>query len=180
MIELLDKCNLTDREKDILIKRYGFFNKAPMTLQEISNIYGLSYQRIKQLEIRAINKIRKSKYITSFVNYMEYPKEALENLENYRKSIKIKNSTIIKDDDEKSKSSLTKRSAKNFYGYFSKYSEEEIAEVLKKVSIRDIDMLHKKIWRGFKKQYICYRINKRRKRNINSSYFSYNKKYVRK
>ena len=26
VIELLDKCNLTDREKDILIKRYGFFN----------------------------------------------------------------------------------------------------------------------------------------------------------
>ena len=39
VIELLDKCNLTDREKDILIKRYGFFNKDPMTFQEISNIY---------------------------------------------------------------------------------------------------------------------------------------------
>ena len=38
VIELLDKCNLTDREKDILIKRYGFFNKDPMTFQEISNI----------------------------------------------------------------------------------------------------------------------------------------------
>lgn len=163
VIELLDKCNLTDREKDILIKRYGFFNKDPMTFQEISNIYRLSHQRIQQLEIRAINKIRKSKYITSFVNYMEYPKEALENLENYRKSIKIKNSTIIKDDDEKSKSSLTKRSAKNFYGYFSKYSEEEIAEVLKKVSIRDIDMLHKKFGEDLKSSTSVIELTKEEK-----------------
>lgn len=163
VIELLDKCNLTDREKDILIKRYGFFNKDPMTFQEISNIYRLSHQRIQQLEIRAINKIRKSKYITSFSNYMEFPKEALENLENYRKNIKIKNSTIIKDASEKYKYSHPKRSTKSFYDYFSKYSEEEIAEVLKKISIRDIDMLHKKFGEDLKSSTSVIELTKEEK-----------------
>lgn len=163
VIELLDKCNLTDREKDILIKRYGFFNKDPMTFQEISNIYRLSHQRIQQLEIRAINKIRKSKYITSFSNYMEFPKEALENLENYRKNIKIKNSTIIKDANEKYKYSPPKRSTKSFYDYFSKYSEEEIAEVLKKISIRDIDMLHKKFGEDLKSSTSVIELTKEEK-----------------
>ena len=163
VIELLDKCNLTDREKDILIKRYGFFNKDPMTFQEISNIYRLSHQRIQQLEIRAINKIRKSKYITSFANYMEFPKEAIENLENYRKNIKIKNSTIIKDANEKYKYSHPKRSTKSFYDYFSKYSEEEIAEVLKKISIRDIDMLHKKFGEDLKSSTSVIELTKEEK-----------------
>ena len=163
VIELLDKCNLTDREKDILIKRYGFFNKDPMTFQEISNIYRLSHQRIQQLEIRAINKIRKSKYITSFANYMEFPKEALENLENYRKNIRIKIDPIIKDANEKYKYSPPKRSTKSFYDYFSKYSEEEIAEVLKKISIRYIDMLHKKFGEDLKSSTSVIELTKEEK-----------------
>lgn len=163
VIELLDKCNLTDREKDILIKRYGFFNKDPMTFQEISNIYRLSHQRIQQLEIRAINKIRKSKYITSFANYMEFPKEALENLENYRKNIRIKIDPIIKDANEKYKYSPPKRSTKSFYDYFSKYSEEEIAEVLKKISIRDIDILHKKFGEDLKSSTSVIELTKEEK-----------------
>ena len=163
VIELLDKCNLTDREKDILIKRYGFFNKDPMTFQEISNIYRLSRQRIQQLEIRAINKIRKSKYITSFANYMEFPKEALENLENYRKNIRIKIDPIIKDANEKYKYSPPKRSTKSFYDYFSKYSEEEIAEVLKKISIRDIDILHKKFGEDLKSSTSVIELTKEEK-----------------
>lgn len=163
VIELLDKCNLTDREKDILIKRYGFFNKDPMTFQEISNIYRLSRQRIQQLEIRAINKIRKSKYITSFSDYMEFPKEALENLENYRKNIRIKIDPIIKDANEKYKYSPPKRSTKSFYDYFSKYSEEEIAEVLKKISIRDIDILHKKFGEDLKSSTSVIELTKEEK-----------------
>ena len=171
VIELLDKCNLTDREKDILIKRYGFFNKDPMTFQEISNIYRLSHQRIQQLEIRAINKIRKSKYITSFANYMEFPKEAIENLENYRKNIRIKIDPIIKDANEKSKSSPPKRSTKSFYDYFSKYSEEEIAEVLKKISIRDIDILHKKFGEDLKSSTSVIELTKEEKEILNHHTF---------
>ncbi len=48
---------LNEREKDILSKRQMIEN--PLTLEELSQIYGVSRERIRQIEEAAINKIRK-------------------------------------------------------------------------------------------------------------------------
>lgn len=48
---------LNERERDILFKRQMIEN--PLTLEELSQIYGVSRERIRQIEESAINKIRK-------------------------------------------------------------------------------------------------------------------------
>jgi len=48
---------LNDREKDILVKRQ--MSENSMTLEELSQLYGVSRERIRQIEESAINKIKK-------------------------------------------------------------------------------------------------------------------------
>ncbi len=48
---------LNDREKDILIKRQ--LSENPMTLEDLSQIYKVSRERIRQIEENAIKKIKK-------------------------------------------------------------------------------------------------------------------------
>ncbi|MBN1356390.1 RNA polymerase sigma factor RpoD/SigA [bacterium] len=56
-VELLLTC-LDDREKEILQLHYGF-KGIPLTLQEIGNRYGLTRERIRKIELRAIEKLKK-------------------------------------------------------------------------------------------------------------------------
>ena len=55
---LFDKANLTDREIDILVLRFGLDGGTPMTLEEVGKIYHLTRERIRQLEARALKKSR--------------------------------------------------------------------------------------------------------------------------
>jgi RNA polymerase sigma-32 factor len=48
---------LNDREKDILIQRR--LNDVPVTLEELSESYGVSRERIRQIEVRAFEKLQK-------------------------------------------------------------------------------------------------------------------------
>lgn len=49
---------LTQRESDILQYRYGFKTDEPKTLEEIGHIYGLTKERIRQIESAALRKLR--------------------------------------------------------------------------------------------------------------------------
>jgi len=49
---------LTEKEKKVIILRYGLEGKAPMTLEQIGNILNLTRERIRQIEENAINKLR--------------------------------------------------------------------------------------------------------------------------
>jgi RNA polymerase sigma-32 factor len=47
---------LNDREKDILMQRR--LNETPVTLEELSESYGVSRERIRQIEVRAFEKLQ--------------------------------------------------------------------------------------------------------------------------
>lgn len=49
---------LTVSEKDILVKRYGLDGNKPMSLHQIGEQYNLSKERIRQIEKKAIRKLR--------------------------------------------------------------------------------------------------------------------------
>lgn len=49
---------LSEREFEILQYRYGLNNDEPKTLEEIGHIYGLTKERIRQIESAALRKLR--------------------------------------------------------------------------------------------------------------------------
>lgn len=51
---------LDEREKAILIMRYGLEDGKEYTLEEIGQRFGLTRERIRQIELRALKKIRQS------------------------------------------------------------------------------------------------------------------------
>lgn len=55
--ELLD--TLSPREKQILIHRFGLYGEEPKTLKEVGDIVGISRERVRQIEIRLLKKLRK-------------------------------------------------------------------------------------------------------------------------
>ncbi|MCG4584792.1 sigma-70 family RNA polymerase sigma factor, partial [Anaerosalibacter bizertensis] len=73
--ENLDKIlsTLSPREKEILELRFGLRDNKPNTLQEIGDKYNLTRERIRQIESKALKKIRKTNYKTSIKEYLSYP-----------------------------------------------------------------------------------------------------------
>lgn len=60
MINTIEKVlsTLTPREADILKKRFGFDGSQPMTLEEVGKEYNLTKERIRQIETKALQKLR--------------------------------------------------------------------------------------------------------------------------
>ncbi len=62
---------LGDRERQILLMRYGFGTHFPHTLAEVANVFHLSRERVRQIERAAIGKLKESKvteHLFQFLN----------------------------------------------------------------------------------------------------------------
>lgn len=57
----LDKERLSDRHKKIIILRYGLDGEKSKSLQKVADLFGLSRERIRQLEREALRKLKQSK-----------------------------------------------------------------------------------------------------------------------
>jgi RNA polymerase primary sigma factor len=55
--------HLTERERGVLILRFGLGGQQPQTLAEIAEHYGISRERVRQIEKEALSKLRKSDLI---------------------------------------------------------------------------------------------------------------------
>lgn len=51
--------DLNDRDRQVIIMRYGLDDNEPKTLGEVAEILGLSRERVRQIEERAVNTLRK-------------------------------------------------------------------------------------------------------------------------
>ncbi len=56
LLEMLSK--LPDRERDIIMLRFGFYDGKPRTLEEVGKKYGVTRERIRQIEGKALRKLR--------------------------------------------------------------------------------------------------------------------------
>ena len=50
---------LNDREKDVIKKRFGIDEDQVFTLEEIGNIFNVTRERIRQIELKALKKLKK-------------------------------------------------------------------------------------------------------------------------
>lgn len=51
---------LSEREKEVIVYRYGLNDKPPMTLAQVGEIYGVTRERIRQIEALATRKLKNS------------------------------------------------------------------------------------------------------------------------
>ena len=139
--KLFDSKILTEREKEVLKLRYGFYDNSTYILGDVSKIYGVSGERIRQIEEKALKKLRKSKIIYEFLDYMDSPQKAFNNINKMSDGIK---DNTVKDKkhyfeevsfDDKYGIVETKK-VKSIYSYFNKYSRAKI-----NVGIGRLDLL---------------------------------------
>ena len=62
---------LTDKEKKILILRFGINDGCPRTLEEVGNVFKVTRERVRQIEAKALKKLRhptRSRRLRSFLD----------------------------------------------------------------------------------------------------------------
>jgi len=65
--DILYNSILSEKERNILVLRYGLDGNGVKTLQEVGDMYHLTRERIRQIEVRALQKLRKRyKFTGSF------------------------------------------------------------------------------------------------------------------
>lgn len=148
---LLKNSNLTIKEIDILKLRFGIGTNDPKTLEETGKIYGVSRERIRQIQEKALKKIRRSYNVKELAIYMDNPKEAQKNIDRYRLKYQQHSLQKIKLKDRKESElkmemqEKTKRKSKdNLYEYFSDYSKPEVSKVISRLDEDELELLHKR------------------------------------
>ena len=63
--------DLTDREERVLRLRYGLDDGRPRTLEEVGKEFGVTRERIRQIEAKAIRKLRHLTRAKRFGDYRE-------------------------------------------------------------------------------------------------------------
>ncbi len=70
---------LTEREKLIIIKRYDLDGNGSCTLDEVGKIFGITRERVRQIERQALFKLRRNKnvrYLRTFIDDVEEKEES--------------------------------------------------------------------------------------------------------
>ena len=63
--------DLTERERKVIELRYGLTDGRPRTLKEVSGAFGLTRERIRQLETSALSHLRRSGEIANLREYLQ-------------------------------------------------------------------------------------------------------------
>jgi RNA polymerase primary sigma factor len=62
--------SLTEKEQEIIKKRFGIGDEVPHTLEDVGNDFDVTRERIRQIEVKAIRKLRhpsRSKWLRTFI-----------------------------------------------------------------------------------------------------------------
>lgn len=63
--------SFSDRERDVIMLRFGFYDGKPRTLEEVGQKYGVTRERIRQIESKALRKLRHPARIKKLEGYYD-------------------------------------------------------------------------------------------------------------
>lgn len=81
---------LTDRERFVLIHRFGLLDGRPKTLEEVGSAFNVTRERIRQIEAKALRKMRhpiRSKQLRAFLDLLEEEKIGSGKIKSYKISL---------------------------------------------------------------------------------------------
>ena len=134
--QLFKECDLSEKEISVIQYRYGFVTGEPMSLDNVGKIYGVTRERIRQIEEKALKKMRKSKYIENIAIYRDNPDEILKSIKELRnkKIDKCYKPKIDKYKKPKEKEILEMSTKfQSIYEYLKSYTKEEIDMAVSKL-----------------------------------------------
>lgn len=70
---------LSERSKNIIIKRFNFDNKGEKTLSEIGKEYGITRERVRQIEVESITKLKSIGKKYNLDEVFDYVREIIKN-----------------------------------------------------------------------------------------------------
>jgi hypothetical protein len=62
---------LTDREQDVLVRRYGLHGKGKETLESIGSAHSLTRERIRQIETTSVKKLQQLQNLEDYINTLK-------------------------------------------------------------------------------------------------------------
>ena len=137
--------NLSDREEKVLRFRFGIDDGRYKTLEEVGQIFGVTRERIRQIETKAIKRIRNQKKVTDLAIYTENPDKAINNLQilrnKYFQNPNSKKKFLIDDLKLQKKEKKNMKKIKTIYEYFDNYSIQEIDEILEKLTDEEKELI---------------------------------------
>ena len=141
---LLIKAGLTEEERTILKYRYGLNYSDEKLLKELGNLFGVTRERIRQKEARAIIKLRKYMGTQEFAVYLDNPDKAkikLEKLRNWHyknpdsKIVYTFNTDTTNIESKRKKTVINQnRPLKTIYETFSNYSRAEVNNAINRLN----------------------------------------------
>ncbi len=143
MQDLFKKAGLNDQEILVLIYLWGLNNQEEKTLSAVGKLFGFTRERSRQIEAKAIKKIRKYSGTKDFAVYLDNPDKALERLnklvvwhyENPHSNI------IYGIDTSKIDLTAKKESKKSTIDFKTRKPENYLYKLLKQYKKADIDAI---------------------------------------
>jgi RNA polymerase primary sigma factor len=61
---------LTPRERDVLVLRFGLNDGTQRTLEQVGKLVGITRERTRQIELKALRALRQSKVSSGLKDYL--------------------------------------------------------------------------------------------------------------
>lgn len=62
---------LTEKEKEVIALRFGVYDGIEHTLEQIGNAFGVTRERIRQIEAKALRKMRDHPDVKAMRSYLD-------------------------------------------------------------------------------------------------------------
>lgn len=139
---LLNSTSLSSQEYEVIKLRFGLENSEKMSLEAIGQKFHVTRERIRQIEYKAFQKLRRSSKIKEYAVFMSSPDKALKAIEEFR-TIYRSNRSYASTNNIRSQERNEEMNNKyrTLYQHFADYTEEQVNEVLKTLTTDELALL---------------------------------------